>query len=73
VKQAEDDRDFTVAFTSENAAWEAVKGGTERNYGTVGANASAFVTGFQPLKAVHNKKSGDNSGRKFKHSLQRLP
>ncbi|QUL56540.1 hypothetical protein KDC22_08615 [Paenibacillus tritici] len=43
--------------------------GPEGNFGTVGAAATAFVTGFQPRRAVSMKKSGDNSGRKSKYSL----
>ncbi|ULO09566.1 hypothetical protein H1230_12795 [Paenibacillus sp. 19GGS1-52] len=43
---------------------------TEGNFGTVGAIATAFVSGFQPRTAVQLKKSGDNSGRKSKHSPQ---
>ncbi|WP_281278502.1 hypothetical protein [Paenibacillus zeisoli] len=40
----------------------------EGKLGTVGANATAFVSGFQPQRTVYIKKSGDNSGRKSKHS-----
>ncbi|WP_178382358.1 hypothetical protein [Paenibacillus sp. P3E] len=40
----------------------------EEKFGTVGANASAFVCGFPPRTAVQIKKSADNSGRKSKHS-----
>ncbi|WP_280818138.1 hypothetical protein [Paenibacillus etheri] len=37
-------------------------------FGTVGAKATAFVSGFHPRTAVQFKKSGDNSGRKSKYS-----
>ncbi|KWX71525.1 hypothetical protein AMQ83_36585 [Paenibacillus riograndensis] len=40
----------------------------EGKFGTGRANASAFVTGFQPRKAVLIKKSGDNRRSKSKHS-----
>ncbi|WP_313640787.1 hypothetical protein [Paenibacillus sp.] len=40
----------------------------EGKFGTVGAIATAFVSRFQPFHLVKSKKSGDNSGRKSKHS-----
>ncbi|MFF2908440.1 hypothetical protein [Paenibacillus sp. NPDC057934] len=38
----------------------------EEKFGTVGATASAFVSGFYPRMRYNLKKSGDNSGRKSK-------
>ncbi|KWX73692.1 hypothetical protein AMQ84_21705 [Paenibacillus riograndensis] len=46
---------------------------TEGKFGTVGAEASAFVCGFPPQSAVRIKKSADNSGRKSKHFPQSRP
>ncbi|KWX76495.1 hypothetical protein AML91_09975 [Paenibacillus jilunlii] len=45
----------------------------EEKFGTVGALAFAFVSGFYPLKEVRMKKSGYGSGRKSKHSLESQP
>jgi hypothetical protein len=52
--------------------WKLEKGEgvAEGDFGTVGATAPAFVTGFSPRTAVQIKKSGDNSGRKSKYSPQ---
>jgi hypothetical protein len=49
--------------------WKLEKGEgvAEGDFGTVGAIAPAFVTGFSPRIALQIKKSGDNSGRKSKY------
>ncbi|AIQ56119.1 hypothetical protein PBOR_03460 [Paenibacillus borealis] len=43
-----------------------VKGGTERNFGTVEALAFAFMFGFLPQPAVQIRKFKHNSDRKSK-------
>ncbi|MFC6653296.1 hypothetical protein ACFTAO_02920 [Paenibacillus rhizoplanae] len=51
-----------------NYEWQHKAEVTKGNFGTGGAAATAFVTGFQPLVAVQIMKYGDNSGRKSKYS-----
>ncbi|WP_379128086.1 hypothetical protein [Paenibacillus sp. sgz500958] len=52
-----------------HALFKSIEGkGNGGDFGTGGAVASAFVSRFQPRTAVLIKKSGDNSGRKSKHS-----